>query len=284
MRVVPLARRIRLLAFVEKLSPASLRQALRVAGILPDRPAQTGLFPANRPSGKSLQLFIGCVASFADQPVIEAAIQLLTRLGYAVEIPRHQPCCGALHRHNGFPDEADQLGDTNRRLTSNSPAQALLTLSTACHLELVEHNASQLPVISITDFLLNLLTGTPSIADFAPLESKVAVHTPCSARGNQTKSLLSLIPELGVFDLPDNETCCGSAGSYFIAQPALSEKFGSDKLIQLNSTRPDILVTTNTGCAIQFRLQLKQSGLHRIEVLHPIELLNRQLNSMGFQA
>jgi len=271
-----------LLSMAKKLAPASLKQTVRVAGLLPARAARPGLFPASHPSGKSLQLFIGCVASIADRPTIDAATQLLTKLGYAIEIPRNQACCGALHRHNGYPEQADRLCDRNRTQTQRSRAEALITLATACQLELVEHNASRLPAVSITDFLLNLLAVTPSLGEFTHLSARVAVHTPCSARSDQTARLLQFIPGLEVFDLPDNQICCGSAGSYLLTQPALSAQFGEDKLTHLKSSQPDILVTSNTGCALQFRLQIQQAGL-QVEVLHPIELVNRQWIAGGFK-
>jgi glycolate oxidase iron-sulfur subunit len=85
------------------------------------------------------------------------------------------------------------------------------------------------------------------------------------------------------FELPDNNLCCGAAGSYLLTQPELSDRLGKDKLRRLKTTRPDILVTSNTGCAIQFRLQVREGKLP-IEVLHPLELLSRQLRSRGFQA
>jgi glycolate oxidase iron-sulfur subunit len=85
-----------------------------------------------------------------------------------------------------------------------------------------------------------------------------------------------MIPSLEVMELPDNDICCGSAGSYLITQPELSRQFGQDKLKHLKTTAPDILVTSNTGCAIQFRILIEQAKLD-IEVLHPIELINRHL-------
>ena len=275
-----LLRRSHMLSVAEKLAPSRVRELVKIADSLPDRVAQPGLYPTYQPSGKSLQLFIGCVASLADQPAIVAAVELLNRLGYAVEIPRTQACCGALYRHNGFPDLAERLCDSNREITGRSGAEALITLATACHLELVEQNASRLPVISMTDFLLYLFTT--GINEFEPLSTRVAIHRPCSAVRDRTIDLLNHIPGLEVFELPDNEQCCGAGGSYLFAQPTLSNAFGQDKVTALTTTQPNIVVTSNTGCAIQLRLQIKQVNLN-IDVQHPIELINRQLKIRGFQ-
>ncbi|MEN8166877.1 MAG: heterodisulfide reductase-related iron-sulfur binding cluster [Pseudomonadota bacterium] len=280
--LLPSLRRGRLLHFGQMLVPTRTKQLFKVATLLPNSAAEPALYPAKRPTGKSLQLFIGCVSSKADYPAIHAAIQVLTRLGFAVEIPAKQTCCGALHRHNGFTERAEQMCARNRLQTETSGAEALITLASACHLELSEHEASRLPVENITDFLLKQLNSYQQNLALAPLAARVAVHIPCSARRDRTIGLLERVPQLEVFALPDNNLCCGAAGSYLLTQPKLSNALGEDKLTLLKSTAPDILVTSNTGCSIQFQLQVQQAKLP-IEVLHPIELINRLLLGGEFQ-
>ena len=275
--MLPLLRRGKLLALASRLAPKRYKRLIQVAELLPDQEATNGLQPAaHTPLGSTLQLFAGCVSSKADQPVIVAAIKLLTQLGYAIDIPSKQVCCGALYRHNGYPDEAQRLCDQTRLQTKVSRAQALITLATACELELLEHQASCLPIVNIIDFVIRHLQAMQTPPNFLPLRTQVAVHTPCSARNDRTIELLYLIPSLEFTPLPENNLCCGAAGSYLLTQPELSERLGHDKLEHLKMISPDILVTSNTGCALQFRLLLKQAGLD-IEVLHPIELLQRQL-------
>jgi len=278
-RLLPPLRRSGLLRLVQKLAPNRYRPLLDVATLLPGKSASPGLHPARHsPRGEILEIFIGCVSSTADQPAIEAAIAALTRLGYAVHVSAKQTCCGALYRHNGYPDAAERMCQHNRKQTERSQAQALITLATACQLELSEQRASHLPVVDVVDFLVDHLKPSLLETNFSTTAKRVAVHTPCSARNDQTAKLLGLLPGLGVMTLPDNHICCGAAGSYFLTQPELSRRFGRDKLKHLKATRPDILVTSNTGCALQFRLLIDQEKLG-IEVLHPIELINRQLRS-----
>ena len=49
-----------------------------------------------------------------------------------------------------------------------------------------------------------------------------------------------------------------------------------DTRAALAALRPQILVTTNTGCALHLTAGTEEAGLG-IEVLHPVELLARQL-------
>ena len=213
----------------------------------------------------------------ADHSAIQAAIAVLTRLGYAVNISRNQTCCGALYRHNGLPEKAQQLCDQNRKITQTSRAQALITIATACQLELLEQQASHIPVISITNFVLQHLQLMQRQADLKSISGRVLLHMPCTARKEPVDQLLGLIPGLTLELFPDNGICCGAAGSYLLTQPKLATQLGEDKLEHLKAAAPSILVTSNTGCAIQFRRLLKREKLP-IEVLHPIELINRQLS------
>lgn len=273
-RLLPFLRHSGFLKAAQLLAPAKYRPLLNIASLLPEKRAIPGIYPASHPpSGKTLQLFIGCVSSQVDQPVIDAAVNVLTRLGYAVDIPSKQVCCGALHRHNGFPETAEALRKQNRKLSENSRAFALITLASACHLELSEHKASLIPIVNIIDFLLDHIEPKQFTTHLKPT-CRVAVHVPCSARTDQTIKLLRLIPGLEVEILPENEICCGAAGSYLITQPKLSRQIGEDKLKYLKTTTSNVLITSNTGCALQFRLLIKQAKLE-IEVLHPVELIDR---------
>jgi glycolate oxidase iron-sulfur subunit len=276
-RLLPFVRRSGLLKLTQALARAKYKPLLEIANLLPGKACPPALHPARHPpTGQTLQLFRGCVSSQVDQPAIDAAINVLTHLGYAVDISPKQVCCGALHRHNGFPEIADRLCEQNRKQAEKSRAVAIITLATACHLELKEHAVSQLAISDVVDFIINHAQPSRLRTLLKASSSRVAVHTPCSARNDQTMKLLSMIPGLQVAPLPANDVCCGAAGSYLITETKLSKEFAQDKLHYLRISAPDILVTTNTGCAIQFRLLINRAKLD-IEVLHPIELIKRQL-------
>ena len=137
-----------------------------------------------------------------------------------------------------------------------------------------EHLQGGLPAISLVDFLLGL--PATALAGLRPLERRVALHIPCSSPHDRSRELLERIPGIDLVELPDNAVCCGAAGSYLLTQPALSLRLGNDKIERLRQTQAQILVTSNTGCALQFRQLSEQAGLD-VEILHPAELIARQL-------
>lgn len=219
-------------------------------------------------------LFRGCVARLTDQPLEATALRLLTRLGYPPVVPDEQGCCGAIHRHNGYPADADQLVAVNAQAFAGRP---VIGLASACVAELQEQG--QLNAIEVCRFLLD--HTWPIEARLQPLPRTVAVHEPCSHR-NQLRdqaavyALLGRIPELSVIALPGNDTCCGAAGTYLIEHPETALALAAPKIDALKAIRPDFLVTTNTGCALHLAARSRSAGLE-IEVLHPLQLIERQL-------
>jgi glycolate oxidase iron-sulfur subunit len=71
--------------------------------------------------------------------------------------------------------------------------------------------------------------------------------------------------------VPDSHLCCGSAGTYSILQPALSQKLLKNKVNALESEKPALLATANIGCLTHI-----QSGT-ALPVRHWIELLDERL-------
>lgn len=220
-------------------------------------------------------LFLGCISETTQPAALLAAARVLGRLGIATVRPRNQGCCGAMLRHNGFPGEADTLLARNAAALSGRP---LVGVASACMAELRTH-----PGLTQAQELCAFLATAPWPAGIAlaPLPVDVVIHEPCSHRnqlgGNaEVHRLLARIPGLRVAALPDNALCCGAAGTYLLQQPHTAAALLGAKLDHLARLRPQILVTTNPGCALHLAAGLREAGLS-IEVCHPIELIARQL-------
>jgi glycolate oxidase iron-sulfur subunit len=67
----------------------------------------------------------------------------------------------------------------------------------------------------------------------------------------------------------DKHLCCGSAGTYSVLQPEMSQKLLDNKLKALTIDNPSRIVTANIGC--QLHLETKA----QVPVQHWIELLDR---------
>ena len=90
----------------------------------------------------------------------------------------------------------------------------------------------------------------------------------------QPRALLQAIPGLELVELPDSDTCCGSAGIYNITKPDLSMQLLERRMDRLATTGAQILAVSNPGCQIQLAYGVRRRG-YRVEVAHPMDLLDR---------
>ena len=258
----------------------------RLDDLLPETHPVTDWQSSYAPKGEifgQVALFTGCIGRITDQPALLAAIKLLNHLGVEVRVPPGQRCCGAMHHFEGDRAKSQRLASINQQAFARTDADAVITVASGCGAHLAEYGklgkALPMPVQEISSYLLQL----PQInkLQLRPLQKKVAIHTPCSLKnilggGDAPFQLLNKITQLELFPLPENGLCCGGAGMQLLSQPETASELRQDKLYALKSCRPDILVTSNTGCALHLRAGIREHEL-AIEVLHPVELLARQI-------
>jgi glycolate oxidase iron-sulfur subunit len=248
----------------------------------------TGIHPARGARKGTVALFTGCVAGFLDVGTQLAAVRLLNALGYDVHVPPTQGCCGALHLHAG--DSGKSRDFMHRNLAAFSgELDAIITTASGCGALLREYPAHvsgevastfSKRVADISQFLVN---ADWSQVRLKPLTQRVAVHDPCTLANAMRQeqgpyTLLKKIPQARVTALPENEFCCGGAGTYPLTQPHMAKRLREEKIRLLRTVAPDILVTSNIGCALQLGTGVREAGL-RMEVIHPVVLLERQLET-----
>lgn len=230
-------------------------------------------YPAHGAQLGEVQLFLGCVARTLDVAAIDAAIRLLTRLGFAVQVPAGQQCCGALLRHAGAAAAADELLRGNlRAFGGNAP---ILVLASGCGADLrdAEFGAR---VIDVGEFLER--HGDWSRIVLQPLPLRIGVHDPCSLR-NVLRSeqayyrLLQRIPQAEVLPLPGNQQCCGAAGAYHLQQPQVAGQLRDAKIDAMRALQPQRLASANFGCGMWLNAALPAN----LRFEHPLVLLAQQL-------
>ena len=74
-----------------------------------------------------------------------------------------------------------------------------------------------------------------------PLNARVAYHDACHlahAQGirAEPRKLLRAIPGVELVEIPDGDTCCGSAGTYNLMEPASAAEIGKRKVANVLST------------------------------------------------
>ncbi|MEO7063867.1 MAG: (Fe-S)-binding protein [Dokdonella sp.] len=243
-------------------------------------------WPRMRPSTQSrgrVALFRGCVASVYDRDTFAAGRYLVEALGYQVVETESTHCCGALPRHAGDLVSAQVEATHTRDALQATGATVVLVSATGCFGDM---QGQVLPggtprVVDIHAFL----AGDAGLATlrFKPLAKRAALHLPCTQVNvvgelDAIRTLLARIPELSVLTLPEQPRCCGAAGSYFIEHPAIADRLRDEKLDQMGTLAPDLLLTTNIGCRLHLGVGLRQRDA-AVPVLHPLALLAQQLDN-----
>ncbi|MGB9430014.1 MAG: heterodisulfide reductase-related iron-sulfur binding cluster [Gammaproteobacteria bacterium] len=240
------------------------------------------------PDRQDLQLFLGCLARVTQPQVTNSSILVLNALGYSVRIPENQTCCGALDQHAGRVAQACALVLKNLDVFSANDAAPMLHTASGCGATLMEYplltNDPRAAAFSARSRDISSFIATSTRLHqirFKPWNATLLVHSPCTLK-NALKSdkavaeLLRCIPELKVETLPADTGCCGAAGSYLMNEPEIADRLVEHIVAVVEKARPAALVTSNIGCSLHLHAALERHCLE-IPVLHPIEILARQL-------
>lgn len=258
----------------------------RLESLLPRLPLRPFASYTGAKSGEAaVALFTGCVSEMADADTLRATLRLLDRLGVAATVPSSQGCCGALYQHDGLRDQAADCA--RRNADAFRGASAVLGTASGCTATLLdaqqllgdEGRALRDATRDIHDFLLEHWDDSLRLK---PLPLRVAVHTPCTLRNvigsaGKVTALLRKIPQIELVELDASQSCCGAAGSYFLSQPEMADRLLSSKLESAERLAPQIIVSGNIGCSLHLAAGLRRGGTTAPEVLHPVQLLARQL-------
>jgi glycolate oxidase iron-sulfur subunit len=78
---------------------------------------------------------------------------------------------------------------------------------------------------------------------------------PCHLRHGQgiVDEPRALITAAGgrILEIEESEFCCGSAGSYNVARPAMADRLGRRKAARIAEQGVSLVITANPGCTIQ---------------------------------
>lgn len=236
-------------------------------------------------SSKRVALLMGCAQKILRPEINEATRRVLERQGVDVIVPPQVECCGALVHHMGREAQAVQAAKRNvdawYELMRDEPLDAIIINASGCGTMVKDYGhvlenepgyarrAEEVASVTmdITEFL--------SRYDFAIPENwsslQVAYHGACSLQHGQkvTNEPRQLLRQSGftVLDVPEGHICCGSAGTYNILQPELSNELLERKVNNIESLTPDIIAAGNIGCITQIAKGTDLPVVHSVELI-----------------
>lgn len=231
----------------------------------------------------------GCIQSVISPTTNQATAIILDKLGIELFTADKAGCCGSMSHHLSAPEQTRVMMKNNIDAWwpyIEEGIEAIIVAASGCGTIVKEYG--------------HLLRDDPDYADKAarvsalakdPVEilgielvnqnwtdlghkQLIAFQSPCTLQhgqqlGGQVESLLQ---QLGFRLAPvqDSDLCCGSAGTYSILQPVLSQQMRDNKLRALDAGHPERIVTANIGC--QMHLSREQQPL-----VHWTELIAEKL-------
>ncbi len=266
--------------------------------LLPPLPARplTASIPetvhARGPEKGRVGFFLGCAMNLMFSEVSRDTIEVLTRAGYTVVVPKGQQCCGAPNIAEGERRVYREMAENNIGLFEDKNVDVVVTDCAACGSELkayheVFHREPRMAerasafaqkIRDVSEFLATAL-GPETI--FRPIPESVCFHDPCHLRHaqgivSQPRDLLKRIPDLKFVDIPDDGQCCGSAGIYNVTHRDRSMKILEAKVAAIAKTGAARVVTSNPGCLLQLMYGKARWGLEW-EVSHISQVLRQAL-------
>jgi glycolate oxidase iron-sulfur subunit len=244
-------------------------------------------------------LFLGCAADAFFPQTNLATARVLQHNGCEVVIPRSQACCGALHYHAGYEDDARAMAENNVRAffgagpkgsQTHGDLDALVVNAAGCGAMLKDYGhlfsgaglggdvaAAAASFAGKVKDVSEWLVELGPVAPVHSLVMKATYHDACHLCHAQQirrppRQLLEMIPGLSLVPLAESELCCGAAGSYNLTQPEMADRLGERKADNVLATEADAVFAGNVGCLLQLgrHLRPRKPGLI---VAHPVDAL-----------
>ena len=271
------------------LLPTTLKRKLPVPKISAPVPAIT--------KERKMLLLQGCVQSVVTPQTNLAASRILQKLDIELITAPDAGCCGAVSHHLSAAEEG--LDFMRRNIDAWWPhiepgvergVEAIIITASGCgtvikdYAELLKHDrhyadkakkvsalAKDVSEVLRDEDLSGLATNRPDNRS----DIKVAFHSPCTLQhGQKLNGVVENILRDAGFTLTkvqDPHLCCGSAGTYSILQPKLSQQLLGNKLTALQNGQPDLIATANIGC------QMHMASKTTLPVKHWLEIIEEHL-------
>ena len=259
--------------------------------------------PYARPSAqhaRKMLILEGCVQPGMLPNINSATARVLDALKIQLVSAPSATCCGALRYHlndqTGGLDNVKQNIDAWWPMVENG-VEAIIMTASGCGVMVKDYGhllandpayAAKAKKISeltkdISEVMASLQNELVALIG-ADQKPGVVYHPPCTLQHGQqirgkVEGLLSSLG-IGVRLCNDSHLCCGSAGTYSVTQPELSEQLRKNKLKNLTlaceESGADVIVSGNIGCITHLQ-QDEKPVLHWIEIVD--QLMSEQARS-----
>ena len=234
-----------------------------------------------------VSLFVTCVVDQLFPKVGLAMADILEELGYQVDFPEAQTCCGQPAFNSGYRSEACLVARHFLRVFEN--AEHIVVPSGSCTSMITRHFAELFHkepemrraaetlaprVHEFTEFLLNV-AGVDDVG--AQFEDVVTYHDSCHALRELRihegpRRLLRRVRGLELREMDLAQECCGFGGTFSVKFPEVSGAMARTKIDSILNTGARTVVSIDSSCLMQLQGALSRGG-HSVRTMHLAEVL-----------
>lgn len=236
---------------------------------------------------KRVTLFVTCLVDQLFPKVGLRAAEVIERLGYEIDFPEAQTCCGQPAFNSGHWDEARQVA--RHFLDVFRGAECVVCPSGSC-VSMVTHHFEALfaaesgrldqirelkpRVWEFSQFLLEVA----KVEDVgARLERVVTFHDSCHGLRelrikDGPRRLLGRVRGLELREMDAAEECCGFGGTFSVKFPEISGGMARTKIDSILRTGAGAVVGVDSSCLMQIEGALRRAG-SAVRTLHLAEVL-----------
>lgn len=235
---------------------------------------------------KRISLFVTCLVDNFYPEVAEATVAVLEKLGFTVDCPEGQTCCGQPAFNAGYRDEARQAARHFIKVFAD--AEVVVAPSGSCVYMIRNHypllfekeplwQKKAREIAGKTFELTEYLVDQARISDLEiSLPERVTYHDSCHlSRGlgiaAQPRALLKAMRGIEFIELPENR-CCGFGGAFAVKYPEISTAMVNEKVDQILATGAAVVTGCDMGCLMNIEGRLQRIG-SAVRCLHIARLL-----------
>ena len=264
-------------------SPTLFNSLVKIMPFVRHSKASIPLINKKASKGRVL-LLTGCVQPALAPNINRASINICRDLGFEVLETAQKSCCGAIDHHLSAPKSALKQIKKNIDDWSHLIEQgidAIISNASGCGVMIQDypHLLKDDPVYAKK--ALKIAQITQDIGDFLSQQDlsaykiketkNISFQAPCTLQHGLKKygMIEKILTNLGyqLNPIKDPHLCCGSAGTYSIFQPKISNQLRTRKLSNLEQVDTDLIVSANIGCIIHLQKGTKTPVKHWVELL-----------------
>ncbi len=234
-----------------------------------------------------VSIFVTCIVDQLFPNAGMAMATVLERLGFSIDFPEAQTCCGQPAFNSGYRDEARTVASHTLKVLEGAdyvvvPSGSCTSMMSHHYEELfapgdARHHAAERLSPKIYEFS-RFLTEVAQVEDVgARLETVATYHDSCHALRElkikeAPRRLLANVKGLDLREMDAAEECCGFGGTFSVKFPGVSGGMARTKIDSILRTGASTVISIDSSCLMQLQGAISRAGLP-IRTMHLAEVL-----------